>query len=71
MNETLAIIAQILAISVFIVLIYPTIKKEKWKEKFIDNKHARSVLIVFVLIILLTTLMGLSLDTFFAVEVLW
>jgi len=70
MNETLVFIIEILALVFFIALIYPTIKAENWKEKFIENKHAKSILIVFVLIIGLMTLMGLYLDTFFPVEVI-
>lgn len=70
MNETLVIILQVAALIFFIALIYPTIKAENWKEKFIENKQAKSVLIVFVLILGLMTLMGLYLDIFFPVEVL-
>lgn len=70
MNETLVIILQVAALIFFISLIYPTIKAENWKEKFIENKQAKSVLIVFVLILGLMTLMGLYLDIFFPVEVL-
>ncbi len=70
MNEILVIILQVAALIFFIALIYPTIKAENWKEKFIENKQAKSVLIVFVLILGLMTLMGLYLDIFFPVEVL-
>lgn len=70
MNEILVIILQVAALIFFIALIYPTIKAENWKEKFIENKQAKSVLIVFVLILVLMTLMGLYLDIFFPVEVL-
>lgn len=70
MNEILVIILQVTALIFFIALIYPTIKAENWKEKFIENKQAKSVLIVFVLILGLMTLMGLYLDIFFPVEVL-
>lgn len=70
MNPILITIIEILALVFFIYLIYPAIKAENWKEKFIENKHAKSILIVFILIIVFMTLMRLYLDTFFPVEVL-
>ncbi len=70
MGETLILILQFLAFAIFVALIFSLVKSENWKEKFIDNKHARSILIVFILILALTTLMGVYLDTFFPVEIL-
>lgn len=59
---------QIVAAIVFIYFVWPLIKKERWKEKFIDNKTARSILIVFVLILLFSWGLGVFFDTFFPVE---
>jgi len=47
----LFIALQFIALVVFIYLVWPLIKRENWKAKFIDNKSARSILIVFILII--------------------
>jgi heme/copper-type cytochrome/quinol oxidase subunit 2 len=70
MSETLIIIFQILAFITFITLIFYAVKNENWKEKFFENKQARSILIVFTLILVLTTLMGIYMDVMFPVEVL-
>lgn len=70
MNPILITVIQILAFALFIYLIYPAVKSENWKEKFIENKHAKSMLIVFILIIGFMALMGLFIDTFLPVEVL-
>ncbi|MGC9385322.1 MAG: hypothetical protein ACP5D0_00105 [Hydrogenovibrio sp.] len=64
----LSIILQLLALIVFILLIWPYVKQEKWKEKFIDNKQARSILIVFVLILVFSVGLSFFFDTFFPVE---
>ncbi len=67
----IALIAiQIIAVFVFFYLIWPYLKKERWKEKFIDNKTARSIIIVLVMIWLFSWGLGLFFDTFFPVEVL-
>lgn len=41
---------QVAALMGFIWLVWPMIRDEKWKEKFIQNKQALSILIVFILI---------------------
>lgn len=64
----LSIILQILALVIFIALVWPYVKKEKWKEKFIDNKQARSVLIVFVLILLFMVGLSVFFDTLYPIE---
>ncbi|WP_321323195.1 hypothetical protein [Thiomicrorhabdus sp.] len=56
--QHLFIALQIIALVVFIYLVWPLIKSENWKAKFIDNKTARSIIIVFILI--LTFVWGLS-----------
>lgn len=64
----LSIILQILALVIFVALVWPYVKKEKWKEKFIDNKQARSVLIVFVLILLFMVGLSLFFDMLYPIE---
>ncbi|QBZ83320.1 hypothetical protein GHNINEIG_01372 [Hydrogenovibrio crunogenus] len=64
----LSIILQILALVIFIALIWPYVKKERWKEKFIDNKQARTVLIVFVLILLFMVGLSFFFDTLYPIE---
>jgi hypothetical protein len=48
--ESLLIALQVAAFLFFLWLIWPLIKGEQWKEKFIKNKQALSILIVFILI---------------------
>lgn len=64
----LSIILQILALVIFIALVWPYVKKERWKEKFIDNKQARTVLIVFVLILLFMLGLSFFFDTLYPIE---
>lgn len=45
---------QIFALGLFLWLIWPLVKGEQWKEKFIHNKQAFSILIVFILIFIFT-----------------
>lgn len=59
---------QIFALGVFLYFVWPLVKSEKWKEKFIDNKTARSIVIVFVLIFLFVYGIGFVFDTFFPVQ---
>ena len=59
---------QILAVIVFIYFVWPLVKKERWKEKFIENKTARSILIVFILIFFFVWGLGAFFDAFFPVE---
>jgi len=49
--EYLFIALQVIALAVFIYLIWPLVKNENWKAKFFDNKTARSIIIVFILIL--------------------
>ncbi|WP_044410566.1 hypothetical protein [Thiomicrospira microaerophila] len=48
--QAFLIFVQVAAVVVFIWLIWPLVKNEEWKKKFIDNKQALSILIVFVLV---------------------
>lgn len=64
------LLLQLLVLIVFIALIWPTIKKENWKEKFIDNRHARSLLIVFALILVFVMTISIFFDTFYPLEVI-
>lgn len=66
--QYLLIALQILAFAVFIYFIWPNIKAENWKEKFIENKTARSILIVFILILVFAWGLGAFFDAFFPVE---
>jgi len=66
--QALIIAAQLLAFVVFLYFVIPLVKKEKWKEKFIENKTARSTLIVFALIMLFAWGLGAFFDAFFPVE---
>jgi len=66
--ETISIIAEIVIFVVFLFVIWPHIKNEVWKEKFIHNKQAFSLLIVFILIFLLVFGIAYFFDTFFPVE---
>lgn len=68
MATGISIFLQILALVVFIAIIWPSIKKENWKEKFIENKQAKSVLIIFVLILIFTLGVSTFFDVFFPIE---
>ncbi|WP_019556182.1 hypothetical protein [Thiomicrorhabdus arctica] len=66
--QYLLIFVQLFAVGLFIYLVWPYIRQEKWREKFIENKTARSLIIVFILIFIF--LYGLSslFDAFFPIE---
>ncbi|WP_319379732.1 hypothetical protein [Thiomicrorhabdus sp.] len=66
--QMLLIALQLFALGVFLYLIWPNIKSEAWREKFIENRTARSILIVFVLILIFVTGLGSFFDHFFPVE---
>jgi glucan phosphoethanolaminetransferase (alkaline phosphatase superfamily) len=66
--ESLGIILEIVAVVGFLFLVWPHLRDEEWKEKFIHNKAAFSLLIVFVIIFLFVFGIGLFFDTFFPVE---
>ncbi|WP_029407631.1 hypothetical protein [Thiomicrorhabdus sp. Milos-T2] len=68
--QYLLIALQLVALAVFLYFVWPLVKKEDWKAKFIDNKTARSILIVFILIMTFVWGIGAFFDTFFPVEVL-
>lgn len=59
---------QVFALGVFVYFIWTPLKKEKWREKFIENKQAFSILIVFVLILIFVFGLGQFFDVFFPVE---
>ncbi len=64
----MSIFLQLIIFFVFLAVIWPAVKKEKWKEKFIDNRHARSILIVFILILLFVMAISVFFDTFYPLE---
>ena len=66
--QYLLIGVQVMATIGFLYLIWPYVRKERWREKFIENKSARSILIVFVIIFLFSYGMGAFFDAFFPVE---
>jgi len=59
---------QLVALAVFLYFVWPYVKKEKWKEKFIENRTARSIIIVFLLIFIFAWGLGAFFDAFFPVE---
>lgn len=61
---------QLVALGLFVALIYPWVKQEEWKKKFWDNPHARALLIVFVLIAIFIALFKLALHWLVPIEVL-
>ena len=66
--QFLFIAIQIFAVGIFLYLSWPYIRKERWREKFIENKTARSIIIVFIVIFIFMYGMGAVFDTFFPVE---
>jgi len=68
--QYLLIALQLIALGVFVYFVWPLIKSEKWKAKFYDNKTARSIIIVFILIFVFVWGLGAFFDAFFPVEVL-
>ncbi len=66
--QYLLISIQIFATIGFIYLVWPYVRKERWHKKFIENKTARSIIIVFVIIFLFSYGMGAFFDAFFPIE---
>lgn len=66
--QFMLIALQLLALVVFLYFIWPLIKRERWKEKFIHNKQALSLLIVMGLILLFVLGMSSFFDAFFPIE---
>ena len=66
--QYLLIALQLIALAVFIYFVWPLVKSEDWKAKFIDNKTARSIIIVFILIFVFVWGLGAFFDAFFPVE---
>lgn len=69
--EYVLIGVQVLAVILFIWLIWPLVKGEQWKEKFIKNKQALSILIVFVFVFIFVYGMTAIFNIFFPVETLY
>lgn len=68
--EYLLIGLQIGAVVLFIWLVWPLIKGEQWRKKFIENKQAFSILIVFIIVLVFAYGLGFLFDTLFPVETL-
>lgn len=66
--QYLLIALQLFAVGLFIYLAWPYIRQEKWRQKFIENKTARSIIIVFILIFLFLYGLGALFDAFFPIE---
>lgn len=66
--QFLLIALQLVALGVFVYFVWPLVKNEDWKAKFIDNRTARSILIVFILILGFVWGLGAFFDAFFPVE---
>lgn len=59
---------QFLALGVFLYFIWPHLKAEKWKKKFIDNKQAFSIIVVLLMVFVFLYGLGAFFDYFFPVE---
>lgn len=68
--EYTLIALQVAAVFLFIWLIWPLVKGEQWRKKFIENKQAFSILIVFVLIFVFVYGFTLIFDAMFPIETL-
>jgi|GEM_PF-1603794 len=66
--QYLLIALQLLAVGVFIYIIWPYLKAEPWKKKFVDNKQAFSIIIVLIMVFLFLFGIGSFFDFFFPVE---
>ena len=66
--QYLLIAIQIFAVSMFLFIAWPYIRKERWREKFIENKTARSIIIVFALAFIFIYGMGWVFDALFPIE---
>ncbi|GKT12373.1 MAG: hypothetical protein ISEC1_P1351 [Thiomicrorhabdus sp.] len=66
--QYLLIVIQIFAVSFFLFLSWPYIKKERWREKFIENKTARSIIIVFTITFIFIYGMNFIFDLLFPIE---
>ncbi len=63
-----SIALQVGGLIIFILLIWPHVRDEEWKKKFIKNKLARSLLIIFILIMLMSIGAGLYLEAMLPVD---
>ncbi|BBP45885.1 hypothetical protein THMIRHAS_12580 [Thiosulfatimonas sediminis] len=66
--QYLLISLQIIALLIFLYFVWPLVKSEQWKAKFIENKTARSILIVFILIFIFVYGIGFVFDTLFPIQ---
>jgi membrane protease YdiL (CAAX protease family) len=66
--QYLLIAIQLFALGLFITLVWPYIRQEKWRKKFIENKTARSFIIVFILIFIFLYGLGALFDVLFPIE---
>lgn len=66
--QYLLVALQLVAVGMFLYFIWPHIKGENWKAKFVENRQALSILVVFVFILLFVLGLSSFFDTFFPVE---
>lgn len=66
--QYLLIALQLVALAVFLYFIWPYVKAEPWKKKFIENKQAFSIIIVMLMIFGFLYGLGAFFDAFFPVE---
>ena len=66
--QYLLIALQLIGLAVFLYFIWPHFKAESWKEKFIDNKQAFSIIIVLILIFSFIYGIGLFFELLFPLE---
>lgn len=48
--QYLLVALQLVGLGIFLYFIWPHFKAESWRKKFIDNKQAFSIIIVFIMI---------------------
>ncbi len=66
--QYLFIALQLFALVVFLYIIWPHLKGEQWKKKFIDNKQAFSIIVVLLMVFGFLYGLGAFFDAFFPVE---
>jgi len=59
---------QFVAVAIFVYIIWPHLKAESWKKKFIDNKQAFSIIVVLLMVFAFLYGLGAFFDAFFPVE---
>lgn len=66
----LLVVFQLVALAIFFWLVWPSIRSERWKEKFWNKPDARALVLAFALIALAIVLFRLVMDKLLPVETL-